>query len=766
MNEFHQLSEKYEKYKEDCRKGKLGETAKFWLTYLDLMHFQNMIRLAVQENNIDMLIDSWKYFLPWYFALNKTNYARYGSYYYNNLVNMEQLYPGLKHLRKDSGISVQAQESFPSRTSIDQRGEQTINKDSKTVGGIKGFANEPSNILKWIFTRPEQAKNTYEMKNMAGMKVSNEYKSLRRSQVIKTESKIQNVVSVLSNEYINPFELDIDMDGVANLSSGVVNKDFNISKSYTNGETEFKEFVTSRLHTGRAQFNSPIPRKKLQLFKSPTIKIQKSAESKITTISLNRNMIGKLLSLSTEFGKPIDFKEALCYPLSPIPLSLANGDGSRRVTQKSKLSDIIISSYNPSYTTTPPEKQNTSYIVDLIAHIRTQTVKVRDTFEEYIISILEALPKGFSQIELVADVYRDYSIKNSERLNRGTSEKIRVKSMKSKIPRDLLSFLKNGDNKNRLIELIFEYITTNKHKCIDILQTSTILLSNDEKCLIVSANSLEEVPVLNSNQEEADTKVILHSVHYLNSNPNKYIIIRSPSGDTDILVLCLSIVEQKERAFLDQGTGKSRKLFLLSQFNIDHPKSLIGFHCFTGNDFISSFFKRGKTKCWEVMNSNPLYQRAFEELGRTWEINEQTVVHIELFVCKLYSAKAKKVNEARYELYEKKYTRNKKIIGLSNLPPCEATLLLHLKRSNYVAKIWKSCLSARFDYPEPYEHGWNNDFTIKWIELPFPENIEDLLVEEPVRKHENHFNEEFEMEQENLEEIGLDEDSDDEEDEW
>ena len=145
------------------------------------------------------------------------------------------------------------------------------------------------------------------MKTVAGMKVSNEYKSLRRSQVIKTESKIQNAVSVLSNEYINPFELDIDMDGVANLSSGVVNKDFNISKLYSDGEAEFKEFVTSRLHTGRAQFNSTIPRKKLQLFKSPTIKIQKSAESKIATISLNRNMIGKLLSLSTEFGKPIDF---------------------------------------------------------------------------------------------------------------------------------------------------------------------------------------------------------------------------------------------------------------------------------------------------------------------------------------------------------------------------------------------------------------------------------------------------------------------------
>ena len=94
---------------------------------------------------------------------------------------------------------------------------------------------------------------------MAGMKVSTEHKSLRRSQVKKTASKIQNVVSALSNEYINPFELDIDMDGVANLSSGIVNKDFNISKLYSDRETEFKEFVTSRSHTGRARFNNPIP---------------------------------------------------------------------------------------------------------------------------------------------------------------------------------------------------------------------------------------------------------------------------------------------------------------------------------------------------------------------------------------------------------------------------------------------------------------------------------------------------------------------------
>ena len=62
-------------------------------------------------------------------------------------------------------------------------------------------------------------------------------------------------------------------------------------------------------------------------------------------------------------------------------------------------------------------------------------------------------------------------------------------------------------------------------------------------------------------------------------------------------------------------------------------------------------------------------------------------------------------------------------------------------------KLFKK-LSAIIDCPEPFEHGWNNNFSIKWIDLPFPEYIEDLLIEEPVRKHENslNFQEELDIE--------------------
>ena len=42
------------------------------------------------------------------------------------------MYPGLKPLLMLKGMSVQAQTVHPVRTSIDQRGEQTINKDAKS----------------------------------------------------------------------------------------------------------------------------------------------------------------------------------------------------------------------------------------------------------------------------------------------------------------------------------------------------------------------------------------------------------------------------------------------------------------------------------------------------------------------------------------------------------------------------------------------------------------------------------------------------------
>ena len=140
--QIKQVPQLYEHYRNSVRNGKLGKTVTFWLTYLDLVRMQHVIHTSIQENDFEKRVLGWKYFLPFYFALNYSNYARYGSYYVQVLESIEQMYPGLKDMLKCKGLSVQAQEKYSLRTSIDQRGEQTINRDPKTSGGVKAFSTK------------------------------------------------------------------------------------------------------------------------------------------------------------------------------------------------------------------------------------------------------------------------------------------------------------------------------------------------------------------------------------------------------------------------------------------------------------------------------------------------------------------------------------------------------------------------------------------------------------------------------------------------
>ena len=71
----------------------------------------------------------------------------------------EEVYPGLKELLRYKGLSVQAQSRY---IAIDQRGEQTINRDARTTGGIKSFSFSDSSVLKWTLNHSEQARNTAE----------------------------------------------------------------------------------------------------------------------------------------------------------------------------------------------------------------------------------------------------------------------------------------------------------------------------------------------------------------------------------------------------------------------------------------------------------------------------------------------------------------------------------------------------------------------------------------------------------------------------
>ena len=215
------------------------------------------------------------------------------------------------------------------------------------------------------------------------------------------------------------------------------------------------------------------------------------------------------------------------------------------------------------------------------------------------------IPKGYEGIDIVADTYREQLLKNRERLKRGTSSRVMVQSALSKMPRNFKDFLKNGENKSRLIQLIQDVLIENKEEILEMLKCQEIMFSMDKVCKRITRTSVSLVEALYSNQEEADTKLFLHAKHVPDSDDRKLVLVRSPSGDVDMQVLYIStFLEESEqkRIYIDFGNGKSRKILHLDSvdMNSDLKSALTGFHAFTGNDYLSCIFRKSKKLCWKA----------------------------------------------------------------------------------------------------------------------------------------------------------------------
>ena len=101
-----------------------------------------------------------------------------------------------------------------------------------------------------------------------------------------------------------------------------------------------------------------------------------------------------------------------------------------------------------------------------------------------------------------------------------------------------------------------------------------------------------------------------------------------------------------------------------------------------------------------------------------------------MFLYCLYGGKGKSVDALRYKKFENVYRTKNKIQDLSLLPPCRRSLILHLKRANYIARIWKLSLQAVINFEDIKLHEWNSDGTIHWTTEEFPDDIVEILCTE------------------------------------
>ena len=95
-------------------------------------------------------------------------------------------------------------------------------------------------------------------------------------------------------------------------------------------------------------------------------------------------------------------------------------------------------------------------------------------------------------------------------------------------------------------------------------------------------------------------------------------MVRSPSGDIDIIVLFLLHQFDGIRGLRDNGTGeKNRKIIDMttSTLSSEYRQALAGVHAFSGHDYVSCFFRKGNKMLWKMVVKNPTFVKTFAELG-------------------------------------------------------------------------------------------------------------------------------------------------------
>ena len=226
-------------------------------------------------------------------------------------------------------------------------------------------------------------------------------------------------------------------------------------------------------------------------------------------------------------------------------------------------------------------------LADVAAALRA-VKNVPKTFEGLAIELINDVPQRYNVVYFVSDTYFERFVKAAERNNRGSSDRLFVRSSKMHIPSDFQKFLNNDNNKERLFEIIEETLRTHNNTSTD----RKIYFARGNTCKLLSRGYGDVTFTVNP--EEADTKLIYlikHAIELEENSEDATFIIRSTSGDIDIPVILLN-AETNINVFIDSGIGNNRKLLCIhaTTLTTDQKKAIVGLHAFTGFDQNSSFF--------------------------------------------------------------------------------------------------------------------------------------------------------------------------------
>ena len=684
------------------------------------------------------------------FATNRTNYARYMPVL---MMLMQRLPDEVAAAFKEGLFVAKLTDGKFNKVWLDYTLEATENKALKGSGGIIGLTLKGSVLNRWFLARPVTAIYSTNFTTMVrcSKKLSQEQdheKCMTNSQVLRWNKDIAKMTHMFEGTFRDPFSLFEPPAHLINFANGCIappSVEDSLIGALDKGSTMALNFVQDRLipeqgGKPRKSLYDPIPRSNVKTMSD----MNKSVKVHNKNVSLNGEVM-YLRLLAVNALKKVPLHRVLSFENSPEPLSIFADDGSSLTCVKSqfmqKLEMLLpgdkVISVSGSDTIIFDGHAITQKLHGPSA---TETVTFKDMALNFFRHIVHVSQQhgNIKQIHVVFDRYDKVSPKNITRQKRTSGHEGQEYHVQLDVqaPRNWNVFLNRGENKSSLAKCYIEFM---KHHAAIFLHDNQELYtsggSRETACRITKQESVFW-PDVASKQEEADTRIILHSVHASEKGAQQ-IIVDSP--DTDVLVLLLHhrpAIHAHKVFFLTGHMGKYASLtryipvhLLHDKLSVEQHNILLPVYCITGCDTVSSFHGYGKAKAFKLMMEKSGHHQSLRDLGTDQIISRSVREACTGFVGSLYGRTGcNSMNALRCEEAAKKVTPRK-------LPPTEDSFQQHVLRTLYQLLIWRQANSLFQVLPDPIYFGYFKDLDgslrpVMMTQSPAaPELLNDLVCQ-------------------------------------
>lgn len=275
-----------------------------------------------------------------------------------------------------------SQDNAFGRIPVDQTLEETVNKDTQTPGGTKGFSLKPGAVQRYYLTAEFRTLFLRNLREMVGYaKGKHGHADLNSSRIAKDEKDVAAMVDLIKN-WTDPFAGHTQLTSISTgaVATNAIAED--LASAYKVGEAAYANFKKTRLESQppTVKFHDTLKKQKLKTFSALSkTKVAKNKDAE-TVLRADRNLFARMIIIAE--SRNLQMQDVLKHPLGPLPASLACSNGFPHKTNKAQLGKELEKLIQPTEEVSRPS----AYIIDGMALVQKLKVdyltfgEIADTF--------------------------------------------------------------------------------------------------------------------------------------------------------------------------------------------------------------------------------------------------------------------------------------------------------------------------------------------------------------------------------------------------